>query len=37
MSVAEAVFGRLADGGLVIVDGGTGSQLQDYWASPAET
>ncbi len=28
MSVAEDVFGRLADGGLVIIDGGTGSQLQ---------
>ena len=28
MSVTEAVFGRLADGGIVIIDGGTGSQLQ---------
>jgi S-methylmethionine-dependent homocysteine/selenocysteine methylase len=28
MNVAEGVFGRLADGGLVIIDGGTGSQLQ---------
>jgi homocysteine S-methyltransferase len=28
MSVAEAVFGRLAEGGIVIIDGGTGSQLQ---------
>src|SRR3984957_16738468 len=28
MSVAEAVFGRIADGELVIIDGGTGTQLQ---------
>ncbi len=28
MSVAETIFGRLADGELVIIDGGTGSQLQ---------
>jgi homocysteine S-methyltransferase len=28
MSVTEAVFGRLADGGIVIIDGGMGSQLQ---------
>jgi S-methylmethionine-dependent homocysteine/selenocysteine methylase len=28
MSVADAVLGRIADGGLVIIDGGTGSQLQ---------
>ena len=28
MSVAEAIFGRLADGELVIIDGGMGSQLQ---------
>ena len=28
MSVAEGVFGRLADGELVIIDGGMGSQLQ---------
>ena len=28
MSVAEAVLGRLADGELVIIDGGMGSQLQ---------
>src|SRR5262249_61260922 len=28
MSVAEAVFGRLAEGRIVIIDGGTGSQLQ---------
>jgi S-methylmethionine-dependent homocysteine/selenocysteine methylase len=28
MSVAEAVFGRLAGGELVIIDGGMGSQLQ---------
>jgi S-methylmethionine-dependent homocysteine/selenocysteine methylase len=28
MSVAEVVFGRLAHGELVIIDGGTGSQLQ---------
>jgi S-methylmethionine-dependent homocysteine/selenocysteine methylase len=28
MSVAEAVFGRLADRGIVIIDGGMGSQLQ---------
>jgi S-methylmethionine-dependent homocysteine/selenocysteine methylase len=28
MSVADVIFGRLANGGLVIVDGGTGSQLQ---------
>ena len=28
MSVAEAVFGRIADGELVIIDGGTGIQLQ---------
>jgi len=26
--MAEAIFGRIADGGLVIIDGGTGSQLQ---------
>jgi S-methylmethionine-dependent homocysteine/selenocysteine methylase len=28
MNVADAVLGRIADGGLVIIDGGTGSQLQ---------
>ncbi len=28
MSVAEAIFGRIAGGELVIIDGGTGSQLQ---------
>ena len=28
MGVAEAVLGRLADGELVIIDGGMGSQLQ---------
>jgi S-methylmethionine-dependent homocysteine/selenocysteine methylase len=28
MGVAEAIFGRLADGELVIIDGGMGSQLQ---------
>lgn len=28
MSVAGTVFGRLADGGIVIIDGGMGSQLQ---------
>src|ERR1700753_1412646 len=28
MGVAEAVFERIADGELVIVDGGTGTQLQ---------
>jgi|ERR1035441_546144 S-methylmethionine-dependent homocysteine/selenocysteine methylase len=28
MGVAEVIFGRLADGELVIIDGGTGSQLQ---------
>jgi len=28
MGVAEAVFGRIADGKLVVIDGGTGSQLQ---------
>ena len=28
MSVAEAVFGRIDDGELVIIDGGTGTQLQ---------
>jgi S-methylmethionine-dependent homocysteine/selenocysteine methylase len=28
MGVVERVFGRLADGDLVIIDGGTGSQLQ---------
>jgi homocysteine S-methyltransferase len=28
MSVAETVSGRLADGGIVIIDGGMGSQLQ---------
>jgi S-methylmethionine-dependent homocysteine/selenocysteine methylase len=28
MSVAHAVLGRIADGGLAIIDGGTGSQLQ---------
>jgi len=28
MSVAEAIFARLADGELLIIDGGTGSQLQ---------
>jgi S-methylmethionine-dependent homocysteine/selenocysteine methylase len=28
MSVADAVLGRIADGGLVIIDGGMGSQLQ---------
>src|SRR5262252_9140452 len=26
--MAEAIFGRIADGGLVVIDGGTGSQLQ---------
>jgi hypothetical protein len=25
MSVAETVFGRLADGGIVIIDGGMGT------------
>jgi homocysteine S-methyltransferase len=28
MGAAEAIFGRIAGGGLVIIDGGTGSQLQ---------
>ncbi len=28
MGVAEVIFGRLADGEVVIIDGGTGSQLQ---------
>ena len=28
MSMAEVISGRLADGDLVIIDGGTGSQLQ---------
>ena len=28
MGVAEVIFGRLADGELVIIDGGMGSQLQ---------
>jgi S-methylmethionine-dependent homocysteine/selenocysteine methylase len=28
MSAAEDIFGRLADGDLVIIDGGTGTQLQ---------
>src|SRR5215471_12741374 len=28
MGMAEDVLGRLADGGLVIIDGGMGSQLQ---------
>src|SRR6202012_2374165 len=28
MSVAEGVFERIADGELVIIDGGTGTQLQ---------
>jgi len=28
MDGAGAIFGRIADGGLVIIDGGTGSQLQ---------
>ena len=28
MGGAEAIFGRLADGELVVIDGGTGSQLQ---------
>ncbi len=28
MSQADAIFGQLADGALVIIDGGTGSQLQ---------
>ena len=28
MSAAEDIFGRIADGELVIIDGGTGTQLQ---------